>query len=392
MNCGLDLGDRLGIALRDEYAGGILRSASVNGFCLPDIRIAQAAYARDNLCGVDCGIIYCVCHDRILLIFNWVGEIVRRRSDVDFLTLVRLRNKHWFALGFYDEHADRFLEPLLPEQRRHCGNTEDFVFIWVESDPLDGLRNSCFVCVLAVTPALDHFPAVEPHAFEGFGKSNLAFLFTQEVLSFDTRVKTRYLEALSAMDDFVQRFLEVGTSTAKEVWLVKALLDLIDADQSIDNDQAFYIGEVGQKITKAALRDMSDFFFQPFLLGIWHFAVVIRKDNTEGKSTYDIWCPSQGGKERKYIGTMGVGITRSINVPLIEAASKKDPASTDEYSAPMENGDPVVDDFSEEPASTTTNQTINHPFVFHQYGNNSIQVGNIEMLVINNSGGEKREQ
>ena len=222
--------------------------------------------------------------------------------------------------------------------------------------------------------------------------TNLAFLFTQEVLSFDTRVKTRYLEALSAMDDFVQRFLEVGTSTAKEVWLVKALLDLIDADQSIDAGQAFYIGEVGQKITKAALREMSDFFFQPFLLGIWHFAVVNRKDNTVGKSTYDMWCPPRGGKERKYIGTMGVGITRSINVTLIEAASKKDHASTDEYSAPVENDDPVVDDFSEEPASTTTNQTINHPFVFHQYGNNSIQVGNIETLVINNSGGEKREQ
>ena len=88
--------------------------------------------------------------------------------------------------------------------------------------------------------------------------TNLAFLITQEVLSFDTRVKTRYLEALSAMDDFVQRFLEVGTSTAKEVWLVKALLDLIDADQSIDAGQAFYIGEVGQKITKAALREMSE--------------------------------------------------------------------------------------------------------------------------------------
>ena len=225
--------------------------------------------------------------------------------------------------------------------------------------------------------------------------TNLAFLFTQEVLSFDTRVKTRYLEALSAMDDFVQRFLEVGTSTAKEVWLVKALLDLIDADQSIDAGQAFYIGEVGQKITKAALREMSDFFFQPFLLGIWHFAVVNRKDNTVGKSTYDIWCPSRGGKERKYAGTMGVGITRSINVTLIEvtgATAKQDQTNSVDNSAPVENGAPVVEDFSEEPASTTTNQTINHPFVFHQYGNNSIQVGNIETLVINNSGGEKREQ
>ena len=225
--------------------------------------------------------------------------------------------------------------------------------------------------------------------------TNLAFLFNQEVISFDTRVKTRYLEALSTMDDFVQRFLEVGTSTAKEVWLVKALLDLIDADQSIDNDQAFYIGEVGQKITKAALRDMSDFYFQSFLLGIWHFAVVNRKDNNEGKSTYETWCPSRGGAERKYIGTMGDGIKRSINVTLIEmigAALKQDPATTVENDAPVENGEPVVEDFSEGAASTTSNQTVNHPFVFHQYGNNSIQVGSIETIVINNSGGDKREQ
>ncbi len=269
---------------------------------------------------------------------------------------------------------------------------------------LDGLSQPETLAVLGRVVNPDY---VEPKNKDSFSTNvsdykscenngtNLAFLFNQEVISFDTRVKTRYLDALSMMDDFVQRFLEVGTSTAKEVWLVKALLDLINADQSIDHDQVFYIGEAGQKITKAALRDMSDFFFQPFLLGIWHFAVVNRKDNTEGKSTYDIWCPSQGGKERKYIGTMGVGITRSINVTLIEmigAASKKDSDTTVENSTTVEHDDPIIEDFSEEPASRTTNQTINHPFVFHQYGNNSIQVGNIETLVINNSGGEKREQ
>lgn len=225
--------------------------------------------------------------------------------------------------------------------------------------------------------------------------TNLAFLFNQEVISFDTRVKTRYLVAARAMDVFIRRFLEVGTSTAKEVWLVKAMLDLINADRSINDDQAFYIGETGQKITKAALRDMSDFYFQSFLLGIWHFVVVNRKENKEGKFTYVTWCPSRGGGERKYTGTMGVGITRSIHVKLIEmfeSASKEDPASTVENSAPADNSDPVVGDFSEEPASPTTNQTINHPFVFHQYGNNSIQVGSIETIVINNGGGEKREQ
>jgi len=225
--------------------------------------------------------------------------------------------------------------------------------------------------------------------------TNLAFLFNHEVSSFDTRVKTCYVDALCAMDEFVCQFLEVRTSTAKEVWLVKALLDLINADQSIDNDQVFYMGEDGQKTTKAALRNMSDFYFQSFLLGVWHFAVVNRKDNTKGKSTYNMWCPPRGGKERKYVGTMGDCITRPINVTLIEmigAAPKKDSATTAEDSAPVENGDPVVEGFSEESASAATNQTINHPFVFHQYGDNSIQVGSIETIVINYSDGDKHEQ
>jgi len=224
--------------------------------------------------------------------------------------------------------------------------------------------------------------------------TNLSFLFDQEVGAFDNRVKTQYVAALRTMDDFVRRFLEVGTSTAKEVWLVKAFLDLINADQSIDDNQEFYIAENGQGITKAALRGMSDFCLQTFLLGVWHFVIVNRPDNKSGKATYDTWCPSRGRAERKYTGSMGDSVTRSINVTLLEMVddeTKQETASTVEDEPFAEYGEPFANGATEDASSKATNQTVNNPFVFNQYGSNSIQIGSIGTITINNSGGGKSE-
>lgn len=225
--------------------------------------------------------------------------------------------------------------------------------------------------------------------------TNLSFLFNQEIMAFDNRVKTQYLAALKMMDDFVSRFLEVGTSTAKDVWLVKALLDLINADQSIDDNQEFFIVENGQGITKAALRGMSDFCLQTFLLGVWHFVIVNRPENKAGKATYDAWCPSRGGAERKYAGNMGDSITRPINVMLLEMAEIKleqEAAATVEDESSADSGEPFVEDTADDASSKTTNQTVNNPFIFNQYGNNSIQIGSVDTITINNSGGGKSEQ
>ena len=149
--------------------------------------------------------------------------------------------------------------------------------------------------------------------------TNLSFLFEQTLTVFDSRVKTDYPSALKAMVNFVDRFLEVGTSTAKEVWLLKSLLELIDADRSIDDAQVFYIGESGQGITKATLRSINNFCLQSFLLGVWHFVIVNRHDNKVGKATFDLLCPPKGRAERKYEGKLGDRITREINVTLIAA-------------------------------------------------------------------------
>ena len=149
--------------------------------------------------------------------------------------------------------------------------------------------------------------------------SNLSFLFPDRVSAFNDRIRSAYLTALKAMCDFVNTFLEVGTSINKEIWLVKAILDLIENDESIPGEQEFLIGIDGQGITKSALRQMSDLSLQPLLLGVWHYVVVNRPDNRSGKDTFDRWCPSRGRAERKYEGNMGSGIERMLNVEVMTA-------------------------------------------------------------------------
>jgi len=168
--------------------------------------------------------------------------------------------------------------------------------------------------------------------------SNLSFLFPSARDAFNNRVKTEYPKALQAMRNFADQFLEVGTSIKNEEKLVKALLELIVTDASITDQQEFFISSGGKGISKATIRHMSDFTLQPFLLGVWHYAVTNQLNNKLGKETFNAWCPPTGRAERKYEGKMGNGITRKINVEMMAG-------STDESIAEGEVAvtlDPVV--------------------------------------------------
>ena len=60
-----------------------------------------------------------------------------------------------------------------------------------------------------------------------------------------------------------------------------------------------------------------------FLLGIWHCAAAVCKDNTVGDDTYNRWCPSAGKVPRIYQGNMGedvevFGITAKQQPPTCD--------------------------------------------------------------------------
>ncbi len=200
----------------------------------------------------------------------------------------------------------------------------------------------------------------------------LPFGDTQEVRAFDLRVQSNYREALMPMVAFVEGFIDTGAAVKKYEHLVKALIDLIQKDQSILDDAEFYIGENGEKIKKAALGDLSEVYLPAFLLGVWHYAVVFRKDNTVGQATYDEWCPSQGGGKRVYIGNIGDGILDGLVVIVPEVKEEEPPI--------IEDAEPVESEIYEGPQPQTVQQTVNHPFVFNftQHGDNNTQIGHIE--------------
>lgn len=105
----------------------------------------------------------------------------------------------------------------------------------------------------------------------------------QVVTAFDMTVKTDYQTSLNGMIKFVNDFLDVNKTIHKDINLVRALVDLIQQDQSIKASDEFYIEPNGEKKKKAALGDLKEVCLPSFLLGVWHYVVVNRKDNGIGK-------------------------------------------------------------------------------------------------------------
>ena len=173
-------------------------------------------------------------------------------------------------------------------------------------------------------------------------------------------------------------FLDISEVVHKDVNLVRALIDLVQQDQTIQAGDEFFVEPNGEKKKKAALGDLKEVCLPSFLLGIWHYVVVNRKDNSIGKKTYDAWCPSTGGGQRKYTAHMGEGILEGLITYLVDTVDK-----------PTTDAEPVETVIIEDEQKQSVQQTVNNPFVFNfnQYGNNGTQIGHVE----NYYGGKKED-
>ncbi len=180
-------------------------------------------------------------------------------------------------------------------------------------------------------PGKDKLKTIVNNYKQGGASTSAYFPFSdnQIVSSFDSRVRNNYQAALNSMIDFVDSFIDNSEPVRKDINLVRALVDLIQQDQSIDASEEFFIEPDGGKKKKTALGGLRKICLPSFLLGVWHYVVVNRQDNKVGKETYSVWCPSSGGGERKYMAKMGEGILKDLEtfdattkiVPVVEAES-----------------------------------------------------------------------
>ena len=89
--------------------------------------------------------------------------------------------------------------------------------------------------------------------FKRATSDHLPFGEPTTVTAFDNLVHENYVTAFSRMANFIDRFIDIGKDNKNEVWLVKALLEIINndvGDDGISDEQPFYCLENGDQIKK----------------------------------------------------------------------------------------------------------------------------------------------
>lgn len=210
----------------------------------------------------------------------------------------------------------------------------------------------------------------------------LPFDDEQVVSAFDSVVRTDYQIALNGMIGFVNDFLDVGETVHKDVNLVRALIDLIQQDQTIKAGDELFIGPNGEKKKKAALGDLKEVCLPSFLLGVWHYVVLNRRDNSVGRITYDAWCPSNDRAPRKYTAHMGEGLLDDLTTYTVD---------TKETIAAEIVDEPIGDESSDAAGQdgTSTQQMVNNNPTFFNInisGGNNNFYHHVDKLTINNGG------
>ena len=211
--------------------------------------------------------------------------------------------------------------------------------------------------------------------------------------AFNGRVKANPAEALIDMEKLITDYIDVGGECEKDKWFVRRLLELIENDSSIKEEQDFYIFGNTLSETKSAMRSREEFCLPTFLLGIWHYVVVNKTDNSIGEYTIKVWHrkPETPNTKAEFISRIGERITRPINLVSYsgttadafnaECTSTSD-VGTNEFDddTTAEHGEPYINEETADAKSAVTNQLIINGNVFNaknQY------FGNIENVFNN---------
>ena len=203
--------------------------------------------------------------------------------------------------------------------------------------------------------------------------------------SFDERMNNDYQGCLAQMTEFTNKYLDLRTDTHKDVFLVKALLELLDADGTIDGDTKFYAEKSGETITKDELLGQSTICLESFLLGLWHYCIVEVKKNSIGQETYKEWCPpTEGNNERPYEAAIGENSNRELKLTYCYPSDFDIPKEADEKDGSGSPESEVIDAIpepDEQSAQQSLEQTINQPKVFNfhfEQSGKGTQIGFVE--------------
>lgn len=204
-----------------------------------------------------------------------------------------------------------------------------------------------------------------------------SFNFTNQELinSFDTEIKNNYSLKLEQMKALLNHFFDLKNEPVLNK-LVRSILELIEKDDTISKNDKFYILPNGKAISKVAMLLSDSFDLSSFILGIFHYVIVNKIDNTLGLETYESWYSSPGNN-RQYSFTSNIGDTyKTINLN-IDVAAVKTTIDEIEVEPEQETSDDILYETNSD-KSTNDNQTIN---VNYQFGHNNFNnIGSLTFI------------
>ena len=161
-----------------------------------------------------------------------------------------------------------------------------------------------------------------------------------DVEDFEKRITADYENVLSAMAVFVNRFVDEN----KAEWLVKALIETINGDSSIDRSYSFNFGQ--KAVVKSDLSNINNVNLPEFLLEIWRYIVTKVKDNTVGQATFKKWHKKKGESQSEWIfdSSCGIGatITRKITILPFEDVTETTADNSNETEVQNLNGHRLI--------------------------------------------------
>lgn len=213
----------------------------------------------------------------------------------------------------------------------------------------------------------------------------LPFSDTALINAFDMKMKTAYHNELSTMKLLADFFLTTEKS-AKMQELVYGILNLIKDDDSIKPQDTFYALPDGTAISKTDLLTITDVNLYALLLGVWHFILLNRRENTVGKPTLESWLTAPTTKGREHTFSSTIGDTYHLDIKISTTCTNTDDAEEDQ----LDFDDSTTADYAREevieeipvlqPTPSIT-QNVQNQFNINQSGN-GINIGYAEKVEI----------
>lgn len=201
------------------------------------------------------------------------------------------------------------------------------------------------------------------------------------ITSFDRKIKSSYPALLFKMGEIVDFFL-TNDNEDKMRELVFSILTVIKEDETIQPTDGFYSMPDGTPISKTTLLNKKELNVPSLLLGVWHYILMYRKDNTVGSATITSWhiAPQEKGDKHKFSSSIGSSFDHDIKIStdyeiiddaeqdVIEEAHEESQVEDAAESTPAQPA-PIV------------NQAIQNQFNFYQTGK-GINIGHADKVEI----------